>query len=200
MAAATLAVGALAVGGSPVAAECSGSPPSFRDALSTAERIVVGDVVALRDGGLAEPRPNRQSSSRFTLRIRHVLRGQAPAVIKIRDLVAQPCAGVIVAREGDRIAVAFDALDYTPPIRVNAVAWIRGTPSGEGNETMTVAGLFRRLGLPPPDTAIVAPRAPEAAAEPRPEPALLAVVGLFGLILGWRRSAPRVVTQASRRP
>ncbi len=198
MAAATLAMGALAIGGSPVAAECSGSPPSFRDALSTAERIVVGDVVALSDGGLAEPRPNRQSSSRFTLRIRYVLRGQAPAVIKIRDFVTQPCAGVIVAREGDRIVVAFDALDYTPPIRVNAVAWIRGTPSGEGNETITVAGLFRRLGLPAPDTAIATPRAPDDA--PSSEPALLAVAGLFGLVFGWRRSTPRVVTQASRRP
>ena len=189
MAAAMLAVGALAVGGSPVAAECSGSPPSFRDALSTAERIVVGDVVALRDGGLAEPRPSRPSSSWFSLKIRYVLRGQAPVVMRIRDLVAQPCAGVIVARKGDRIAVAFDALDYTPPIRVNAVAWIRGTPSGEGNETITEAGLFRRLGLRAPDTAIATPRPPETA--PRSEPALLAAVGLVGLMFGWRRSGSR---------
>lgn len=189
VAAAIFAIGVLAVDAGSVAAECQGSPPSFRDALSTAERIVVGDVVALRDGGLAEPRPNRPSSSRFTLRIRYVLRGQAPAVVQIRDLVAQPCAGVIVARKGDRIAIAFDALDYTPPIRVNAVAWIRGTPE-LGNETITEMGLFRRLGLQAPDTAIVTPHPPKNA--PVSEPAFLAVAGLLGLALGWRRSGSGV--------
>ncbi len=105
---------------------------------------------------------------------------------------------MIVARKGDRIAVAFDALDYTPPIRVNAVAWIRGTPQAEGMETITEAGLFRRLGLQAPDTAIAVLDRPETAQWSGP--ALVIVAGLLGLTLGWRRSGYGVAERASRRP
>jgi hypothetical protein len=59
----------------------------------------------------------------------------------------------------DRIALAFDATDFTPPIQVNTVAWIRGTPPDfVGVETITVAEVFRLLGLTPPDTSTIAER------------------------------------------
>ena len=184
-----IAMAAVAVSGSPVVAECDGPPPSFRDALSTAKLIVIGDVTAVHGGGLGEVGADGRSS-RFTLRIDLVLRGHAPAVMEIQDLVMQPCAGTVIARTGDRIAVAFDALDFTPPIRVNAFAWIRGTPAQE-NETITEAEVFRRLGREAPDTAIGTPRS-VAPPSPSSAPILVVLPGLFGLVLGWRRAgSPR---------
>ncbi len=35
--------------------QCDGPVPSFRKALPTAKRIVIGDVVKVRPGGLFEP-------------------------------------------------------------------------------------------------------------------------------------------------
>ena len=186
-----IAMAAVAVGGSPVVAECDGPPPSFRDALSTAKRIVIGDVTAVHGGGLAEVGADGRSS-RFTLRIDLVLRGHAPSIMEIQDVVMQPCAGTVIARKGDRIAVAFDALDFTPPIRVNAFAWIRGTPP-QGNGTVTEAEVLRRLGREAPDTWIGTLRPPvaPASAPPSSAPILVVLPGLFGLVLGWRRAGSR---------
>ncbi len=126
--ASAVAFGAIAVSPLPVAAECDGPVPSFRDALATAKRVVIGDVIAVRDGGLARAATNNGWSSRFTLRVRYTPVGDAGRTMEINDLPTQPCAGVIQAREGDRIALAFDATDFSPAIQVNTVAWIRGTP------------------------------------------------------------------------
>lgn len=66
-----LSLAGLGLTASPVAAACDGPFPSFRDAVGSAERIVIGDVIAADpdDPGLA---------SRFTLLVRYVLRGDAP--------------------------------------------------------------------------------------------------------------------------
>ena len=149
-----IAFGVLALCPIQVAAECDGPVPSFRDALATAERVVIGDVIAVRDGGLVEAAANDGWSSRFLLRVRHTPVGEDQQTIEISDLPTQPCAAVVQAREGDRIALAFKATDFSPPIEINTVAWIRGTPwDFIGVETTTVAEVFRLLGQTPPDTA-----------------------------------------------
>ena len=138
--AAAVAFGTLAISPLQAAAECDGPVPSFRDALATAKRVVIGDVIAVRDGGLVKAAASDGWSSRFTLRVRYTPVGAAQQTMDIRDLPTQPCAGVIQAREGDRIALAFDATDFSPPIQVNTVAWIRGTPwDFIGVETISVS-------------------------------------------------------------
>ena len=149
---------------------------------------MIGDVVAVQDGGLAHVGVGGRSSW-FTLRVRNVLRGDAPAVLHIRDLPTQPCAPGVAARVGDRIAIAFDAIDYTPAIRVNAVAWIRGTPPPyEGIETVTLAELSERLGFEIADTSTAPPGPP---GRPPSVPLPLLLPGLVGLFLGWRRADSR---------
>ena len=144
----------LAAGSLPVAAECDGPIPSFRDALETATRVVIGDVIAVHRGGIFEEDGAGALSSRFTVRVRFTPVGEAPETMEIADLPTQPCATVVMARKGDRIALAFDATDFTPPIHVNTVAWIRGAPPDvAGAETITTAEVFRLLNLAEPDTA-----------------------------------------------
>ena len=128
-----------------VTADCDGPIPSFRDALSTAKRIVIGDVVAVHGGGQVEPGPGGRST-RFTLRVRFVPRGSALAEMVIRDLPTQPCAPIVEARIGDRIALALEATDYSPPTQVNSVAWIEGVPPWEV-ETMAVPRPPRTRGI-----------------------------------------------------
>ena len=181
---AAFALTVLATGATPAVAECDGPVPSFRKALLTAKRIVIGDVIDVRPGGLLEPQADGRSS-RFTLRVRHVLRGEAPRLMDIRDLVTQPCAGTVIARAGDRIAIAFDAFDFTPPIAVNAVAWIRGQIPPEVYERITETEVFERLGVDAPNTAFAMPDPP--AGTRSPSLPLLVVPGLLGLFLGWRR-------------
>jgi hypothetical protein len=144
----TVGVALAGAGAGTASAECDGPFPSFRDALTSAERVVIGDVLEVQPSELWDGGDGR--SSRFSLGVRHVLRGSAPAVMPIRDLPTQPCASMVVARVGDRIAIAFDATDYTPPMPVNAVAWIAGTPVFEGLERYTVEEVFSLMGEPLP--------------------------------------------------
>lgn len=179
-----IAFGSLAVSPHQVAAECDGPVPSFRDALSTAKRVVIGDVIAMRGGGLVKPAVSDGWSSRFTLRVRYTPVGDAQRTMEISDLPTQPCASVVIAREGDRIALAFDATDFTPPIQVNTVAWIRGTPwDFIGVETITVAEIFRSLDLTPPDTSTIAER---PAREPPIGLLLALAMGALAGSLAWR--------------
>ncbi|MEA2519168.1 MAG: hypothetical protein QOF49_1248 [Chloroflexota bacterium] len=183
---AAIALGALAASPLDVAAECDGPVPSFRDAVATAKRVVIGDVIDARGGGLVPPGSNDGWSSRFTLRVRYTVIGVAAQTIEIADLPTQPCAGVVQAREGDRIALAFDATDFSPSTPVNTVAWIRGTPwDFVGVETITVADVFRLLDLTPPDTSTV----PERPVERLPVGVLAALlIGALGGGLAWRRT------------
>lgn len=183
-----LAIAILAGSASPTAAECDGPAPSIRHALLTAARVVIGDVTAVQGGGLVEPGPDGRSS-RFTLRVRYVLRGEASAEMDIRDLPTQPCAPGVEARVGDRLALAFDATDFSPPIPVNAVGWIRGSPPNFADfETITLIETFRLLGQSPPDTAIAEPaRSPDSPGAPF----VLLASALVGLMFGWRGFAQR---------
>ena len=143
-------------------------------------------MIAVRDGGLVEAAATDGWSSRFTLRVRYTPVGEAPETMEIRDLPTQPCAPVVQVREGDRIALAFDATDFTPPIQVNTVAWIRGTPRDFiGVEAITTAEIFRLLDLAPPDTSTLA----EQRTQELPIGLLIAVVtGTLAGSLVWRQS------------
>ena len=140
----------------PAVAECDGPIPSFRKAVTTAARIVIGDVVGVDAGGRIEPATSDGWSSRFTLRVRYVPLGAARDVIEIRDLATQPCAPVVQVRLGDRVAIAFEATDYDPPIEVNSVAWIsEQRPDGVWFESTSVDEVYGLLGLNPPETSTV---------------------------------------------
>jgi hypothetical protein len=101
-------------------------------------------------------------SSRFRLDVVYVLRGDASASLLVEDELSGPCSGPILARRGDRIAIALGLTDKLlfKESSWSAVAWIRGTPvEYEGIERVTVSSAFRVLGLEPPDTATL-PTAP----------------------------------------
>lgn len=158
LAAVMCALGAAA----PIAvAECDGPLPSFRDALPTADRVVIGEVIATRRGGIVAHDPGGRGSSRFTLRVELTPRGTSQRVIEINDLPTQPCAFAAYAHVGDRIAIGFDATDFTPPVDVNVIAWLDGRPMDYvGVETTTVAAIYRRLDLDLPDTSTVESESP----------------------------------------
>lgn len=111
--------------------------------METAPTVVVGEVMAV---GEVDPAWTR---SEFTLRVDHVLRGTAPPVMEIRDLVLQPCAGVVTATVGDVIAIALGAVEFET--EVNPVAFIRGAPPRSDIERMTLSQVFALAGLPAPE-------------------------------------------------
>jgi hypothetical protein len=151
----TLAPILAAMAAGPVAADCDGFVPPFREHATAARRIVIGDVIAVDPS--APWRDDQGRSSRFTLRVRYVLRGQADSVISLRDLPFLPCADhVIEARKGDRIALALNASGFTPRITFNTAAWIKGTPPDGGYERISVRDTFVLLDMKPPDTSIAA--------------------------------------------
>jgi hypothetical protein len=180
----------LMAGTAQVAAECDGPIPSFRGVAATATRVVIGEVVEVHPSELtAEGADGR--SSRFTLRVIEVPRGRAPRTMEIVDVVTQPCAGVVIARLGDRLAIAFGALDFEPPMRVNTAAWLRGVPpfteidALSAFESTTREEVYALLGIQPPDTAV----APHTDGGPGGLPWWpLAVAALAGGVAGWRRS------------
>jgi len=157
-----LALGTVSVGASPVSAACDGIPPSFRKVASTAERIVIGDVIAVGS-----------YPSRFTLRVRYVPRGDAPKIMEIRDLrpLAQCAAGYVYGHMSTRIAIAFDAISlqgyqYLP---ANTWALIRAPRSFKHPDRITVAEVFALAGTPLPETSTTPP------AQPPPLPVTLMV-------------------------
>lgn len=182
-AATTLALGLAAVGATPVVADCDGPVPSFRDYAGSADRIVIGDVTAVDP--TAPWTDDQGRSSRFTLRVRYVLRGQADAVMTLRDLAFLPCADhIIIAREGDRIALALGATGFE--MTFDTVAWIRGTPPDffDSIERITVAEVFSLVGTTAPDTAIAV--LPDEPSSPIGGIAVL-LAGFVGGVIGWRR-------------
>ena len=167
-------VGALVVLTPSVAlGECNGPFPSFQHAAPTARRIVIGQVIATLPGpeGFDDGR-----TSRFTLRGWSVLDGDRPIEIDVQDVQSQPCSGYIMARPGDRIAIAFEGLDFTPAQVVNAVAWLQGEPPPfDGIESTTIGAIYGLLGRVPP--VLTTP----SAAEPGPSidwPIVLVLVAL----------------------
>jgi hypothetical protein len=164
--------------GAPVSnADCDGPFPSFTETSRTATVVVVGDVVGANrlEGGLGW-------ANRFSLHVDRVLRGQSPERLEIRDLPTQPCAGFVVVKIGQRVAIAWDGLAFDPPIRVNAFAIVDGPPSEFiGVESLTSEELLALM--PPPD-------------EPAPPAASTDLLGVLlplgaailavGLLVTWR--------------
>jgi hypothetical protein len=187
-AALSLAMGTIAVAVSPLpaAAECDGPVPSFREALASARRVVIGDVIGVSNGGGVNPATNDGWSSRFTLEVLYTPVGGAPPTMEIDDLPTQPCAGVVQVRRGDRIALALDATAFTPRMRVNTVAWIRGTrPHTVGIERITTAEVFRLLGMNIPDTATL----PDQPGNDAVRLLIAAISGALAGALAWRRAS-----------
>lgn len=127
----------------PARAACDGPAPSFRHGARTAQTLVVGEVTA------AVPAADAGGFAReFTLRVDHVLRGAAPPVMELRDLVMQPCAGLLLVHRDDIVALAFGAREFDTD--VNAVAFVRGVPSRGDIEQLTLADVFAVAGVPVP--------------------------------------------------
>lgn len=126
--------------GQPVTAECSGAAgwTSFTEVAKTARRIVVGTVSDTRHA-VSEP---------FTLEVEEVLRGSAPAKMRIKGIESglPPPSGIacdsrLIARFGDRIAIAFDGKAEGVKGQVTTAAWIDGQPAlgmMSGAETLTI--------------------------------------------------------------
>lgn len=128
----------------PAIAECDGPFPSFRNAAPSARQIIIGQVVAA-----ADDRADRTDgrTSNFLLRGWSVLEDSRPIEVQIQEVPTQPCAGVIVARPGDEIAIAFGGRDFQPPQVVNAVAWLSGAaPQLIGIETVTLVEVYALVG------------------------------------------------------
>ena len=144
LALATIAlVGVLAIA-APARGACDGPAPSFTNGVQTADTLVIGEVVA------AGPPVFAPNSFSFSLRVDHVLRGDAPDVMEFKDLVLQPCAGWVTVKMGDVIALALGASEFGG--EVNPVAFIRGSPSRADIERRSMAEVFAMAGVPLPDT------------------------------------------------
>jgi hypothetical protein len=147
---------------------------------------VIGEVV----GGFPEPvGPQDGRTSRFTLRGLSVLDGDRPMDIDVTDLQSQQCAGYVIARLGDRIAIAFDGHEFGQV--VNAVAWLEGQPPDlVGIESTTVRAVYALVGRVPPAAR---PAASEQAAGPSIDGGVVVALALtvllgFAGVLVWRRA------------
>ena len=146
-----MVAGAVVLAPSAALGECDGPFPSFEQAAKSARRIVIGQVIATLPG--AEAMEDGRSSQ-FVLRGWSVLEDDRPVEIDVRDVKTQPCSGYIVARAGDRIAIAFEGHDFAPAQVVNAVAWLQGDPPPfDGIEFTTIGAIYARLGRVPPSPA-----------------------------------------------
>ena len=165
-------------------ADCDGTAPRFSLVASSADRVVVGTVVAVH--------PSRYSygegrSLNFRLVVERVLKGKQVRELEIHDLPLNPCTDHLVARVDDKIAIAFNALDeYAPPLRVNAVAWLDGEPVNSSVESLSLAEVYAALGLELPDTSTLPAEDADATG-----PWFGVALGLFwtGMLLGLRRTA-----------
>lgn len=146
----------------PVVGACDGPVPSFREAVTTADSIIVGTVVSITP--MPDDPPGYARS--FDLRVDHVLRGRSDPIITIRDLPQSPCSGVLLVPEGATIALALGATAFEPPMDVNAPAFITGVSylSSVGGigppETITLEEVFALTGVPFPDTVAPDPSLP----------------------------------------
>ena len=170
-AASIAAVGAFGLAGA-VAAECDGPPPPFAETVASSRQVFIGDVVAVRPGSLAVD----GRSNRFTLQVTDAVKGGPTGPLEIDEVMTQECDGQIVARIGDRIAVALKATAFHPPVAANGVAWIEGDPP-ENFEKTTINEVYRLAGVPIPDSTVALDTAPE------PPPTWLGPV-MWGLVVG----------------
>jgi hypothetical protein len=176
----------------PVIASCDGPIPSFRQFAATSPRILIGRVTAV--DSTAQWRDDEGRSSRFTLDVEYVVRGESSIVIDVRDAAFLPCADhIIIARVGDRIALAFDVPGLMGDETVSTIpAWISGTPMPWGGaETITVREVFSLVGKAvPPATSTEAARPARESAPTWPPLGVLAAC-LTAVWLEWRRRGSR---------
>ena len=186
----------------PVAAECTRLDPwpSFREAVRTADRIVVGEVndsykVASGDHTVTYVVAQGQDMLLFDLRVIEVVRGRSAPVLEFREPVRSGAPlkfcqdSHLYVNAGDVIALAFDARVASYPRPVLAVAWLSSTPDPftmPGVERLTIDDVRLLAGAPATDID-----------EPAPIPARsiplipLLVAGLFGaLVFLIRRRQP----------
>jgi len=190
---AMIAVAALtAATARPVYASCDGPIPPFREFAATSPRILIGRVTAV--DSTAPWRDDQGRSSRFTLDVEYVVRGESSISIDVRDAAFLPCADhIIIARVGDRIALAFDVPGLMGDETVSTIpAWISGTPMPWGGaETITVREVFSLVGKAvPPATSTETARPAPVPAPTWPPLGVLAGC-LTVVLLGRRRRGSR---------
>ena len=133
---------ALGLGATPVRAECMYLPPwpDITDAIPTARRIIVGEIVT--DFELADLHLGPDQGPRdYALRVTEALRGEGQAGdmvdmqylganwpqtrYKGGDGTSAPSCTYLRAKPGEIIALAFDALQPGGPMNENGVRWIQ---------------------------------------------------------------------------
>lgn len=188
-------IAALFVCAAPVAAECTRLDrwPSFRDALRSARTIVVGEVI---DG---EP---ENWLDTFTFRVDEVLRGTAPQVMQIHQLRSGlplticPSDSFAYVMNGDHLALALGALAPNGKTRIDAIAYVQGSPDSflmPGVERIPVAEVRELAGLPSTD-ALADDDAPSS-------PTLLVLLSaVLGVVLWLVRSQKRSPANQSHAP
>jgi hypothetical protein len=210
-----VALGALSLSASPVAAECSYLPPwpKATEAIQSAETVIVGDMVDdfdLAELGLTEEADGQRA---VALRVTEVLRGdyRVGQLVDIQYLPANwPYAwtesgpvgscSINPGWAGDRIVLALDAVQPSqrledlghswiqPATVYNAVGVLEAGPTGlDQRETVTMQNILRLVALPMTDAP------PSLELGPAERPMGLAVAVLAGLLAGlavWRRSPP----------
>jgi hypothetical protein len=145
MALAAVALGLLHAG--PATAACMSAVPSFTSVARTADQVVIGTV------SNAELEAPTEYASAFHVTVERVLRGPRQSVIEARDLVTNPaCGTVVLARDGDQIALAIRGTEFGYAKQVSAIAYLAGVPHRPDIESMTVTEVYAAAGVP--DTAV----------------------------------------------
>lgn len=185
----TLAMGAafLGVSAGPASADCDGVMASFREYAHKARLVVIGDVIATDPD--ARWTDDEGRSSRFTFRVRHVVKGPTGTLLELRDRPYLDCADhIITVKKGDRIAIAIDAR-IPGPLTVDIAAWIRGTAHIFGAETLTEREVVRLMFAAPDTSTLATNEARGLNIDVR----WLVIVGLlgFGVTLRRLRLSPR---------
>ena len=209
---------AIALGASPVRAECMYLPawPEITPAIPTARAIVVGEIVT--DFELADLHlgPN-QGPRRYALRVTEVLRGDArpgdlidvqylvanwPQIrYRASDMTSEASCTYLRAAPGEVVALAFDALRpggpmstngvewIQPPTRYNAVGVIKGPGGDAGTDFYRERVTIRQLRfLATLPATDTADRV--SPSTPASGANLLLIVGAIGLVLGIRQFRP----------
>lgn len=119
---------ALVLGSTSALAECTGSIffPPFRQAIVTADSVVIGTVVK----NYNEDRGQPGLTSHFKVQVDETLRGPSRSSVEIDDLRALKggCVANLVVRVGWQIAIASDASVPGVPGRLTAVAYLNHDP------------------------------------------------------------------------
>lgn len=158
-----LVVAAPLVTARPAFGACDGPIPSFREVVRSAETVIVGTVVSV------DPTPDDPAgyASVFGLRVDHVLRGRSDPLVTIDHLALSPCSTQLKVPMGATIALALDGHAFTPPMDVNAPAFVSGRSYESTQpralsepETATLAEVYQLVGVPLPSTATATPSPP----------------------------------------